>query len=222
METKIIDTVKIVDIYEKNANRELAKRMESYMKNHFSFLGIPKPLRAQLSKQFLKEKTKIKIIDWDFVFQMFEKPEREFQYLAMDYLRKLEKTLQKSDVEMLEKLIITKSWWDSVDGLAPLVGVLCQKYPELKEKVLINWMERSDIWLKRVTIIFQLKYKGQTDTEFLKRAILRNNMTKEFFLNKAIGWALRQFSKFNPDWVKLFIASYPLSPLSIREGSKYL
>ena len=222
METKIIDTVKIVDIYEKNANRELALRMESYMKNHFSFLGIPKPLRAQLSKPFLKEKTKVKIIDWDFVFQMFEKSEREFQYLAMEYLRKLEKTLQKSDIEMLEKLIKTKSWWDSVDALAPLVGVLCQKHPVLKEEVLMNWMESSDIWLKRVSIIFQLKYKDQTDTEFLKKAILRNNMTKEFFLNKAIGWALRQYSKFNPDWVKIFISTHSLSPLSIREGSKYL
>ncbi len=222
METIINDTVEIIDIYEKNANRELAKRMESYMKNHFSFLGIPKPLRAKLSKQFLKEKTKIKRIDWNFVFQMFEKSEREFQYLAMDYLRKLEKTLQKADIEMLEKLILNKSWWDSVDTLAPLVGALCLKHPELKEEVLANWMGNSNIWLKRVSIIFQLKYRDKTDTDFLKKAILRNNMTKEFFLNKAIGWALRQFSKFNPDWVKLFIASYPLSALSIREGSKYL
>jgi len=222
METKIIDTVKIVEIYEKNANRKLAKRMESYMKNHFSFLGIPKPLRAELSKQFLKDKTKSKRIDWDFVFQMFDMKEREFQYLAMEYLRKLEKTMQKSDIELLEKLILSKSWWDSVDTLALLVGVLCQKHPELKEEVLESWMTNSNIWLKRVTLIFQLKYKNETDNEFLKKTILRNNLTEEFFLNKAIGWALRQYSKFNPDWVKIFIASHSLSPLSIREGSKYL
>lgn len=220
-ETQSIEIDKLVEIYKENANKDTALRMKSYMKNHFTFLGISKPLRAELSKEFLKEIMKIKTIDWDFVFKMFEMPEREFQYLAMEYLRKLEKHLQKSDLEMLEKLILTKSWWDSVDALAPLVGILCQKYPELKEEVLEGWIMNSNIWLKRVTIIFQLKYKNKTDTEFLTKAILSNNLSEEFFLNKAIGWSLRQYSKFNADWVKVFIATHSLSPLSVREGSKY-
>lgn len=222
METQSIETDKIVEIYKKNANRELAIRMESYMKNHFSFLGIPKPLRADISKEFLKGKSKIKEIDWKFVFQMFELPDREYQYLALEYLRKLEKNLQKSDIELIEKLILTKSWWDSVDSIAPLVGVLCQKYPELKKEVLERWILNSNIWLKRITIIFQLKYKNETDTEFLSKAILSNNLSKDFFVNKAIGWSLRQYSKFNADWVKVFISTHSLAPLSIREGSKFL
>jgi 3-methyladenine DNA glycosylase AlkD len=222
METQNIGTDKIVEIYKKNANRVFAIRMESYMKNHFSFLGIPKSLRADISKEFLQGKSKSKEIDWEFVFQMFDLPYREYQYLALEYLRKLEKKIQKSDIELIEKLILTKSWWDSVDSLAPLVGVLCQKYPELKKEILEKWILNSNIWLKRVTIIFQLKYKNETDTEFLSKAILSNNLSKEFFVNKAIGWSLRQYSKYNADWVKVFISRHSLAPLSVREGSKYL
>lgn len=222
METQRIGTDKIVEIYKKNANREFAIRMESYMKNNFSFLGIPKPLRADISKAFLQGKSKNKEIDWKFVFHMFDLPYREYQYLALEYLRKLEKNLQKSDIELIEKLILTKSWWDSVDSLAPLVGVLCKKYPELKKEILEKWILNSNIWLKRVTIIFQLKYKNETDTEFLSKAILSNNLSKEFFVNKAIGWSLRQYSKCNADWVKGFISTHPLAPLSSREGSRFL
>ncbi|BAX82559.1 DNA alkylation repair protein [Labilibaculum antarcticum] len=222
METQNIGTDKIVEIYKKNANRVFAIRMESYMKKHFSFLGIPKSLRADISKEFLQGKSKSKEIDWEFVFHMFDLPYREYQYLALEYLRKLEKNLQKSDIELIEKLILTKSWWDSVDSLAPLVGVLCQKYPELKKEILEKWILNSNIWLKRVTIIFQLKYKNETDTEFLSKAILSNNLSKEFFVNKAIGWSLRQYSKYNADWVKVFISRHSLAPLSVREGSKYL
>lgn len=217
-----IDTLEIVDIYHKNADPEYAARMSTYMKNNFSFLGIPKPKRAELGKKFLKLKTKTKKLDWAFVFYLFELPEREFQYLALDYLRKLQNHLVKKDIKNLERLILAKSWWDSVDTIAPLIGVLCQKYPELKEEKLKSWMMDSNIWLKRVSIIFQLKYKDQTDTEFLKKTIFCNHLTNEFFVNKAIGWALRQYSKFNPDWVRNFISRNPLSPLSVREGSKYL
>ncbi|WP_207784542.1 DNA alkylation repair protein [Marinifilum breve] len=219
MQTK---TIPIVEQFRKNSDEANARKMSAYMKNHFPFLGLPKPKRAQLSKNFLKEMTKEKVIDWNLVHYLWELPEREFQYLALEYLGKLKKQLEKSDISNLEQLIVTKSWWDTVDSLAPLVGVLCQKYPELKTEVLGDWIISSNIWLKRASILFQLKYKNDVDTEFLTKTIIANNLSNEFFVNKAIGWALRQYSKFNPDWVKEFISKYPLSPLSVREGSKYL
>lgn len=219
MQTEII---RIVEIFRQNADPEYARRMTAYMKGHFSFLGIPKPKRAEISKSFLKEATKEKHVDWKLVQYLWDLPEREYQYLALEYLLKQQKYLEKSDLAKLEPLILSKSWWDTVDALAPLVGGICQAYPEVKEEVLADWIIASNIWLKRVSIIFQLKYKNDVDTDFLSKAILSNHLTKEFFINKAIGWALRQYSKFNPDWVKTFISQHSLSPLSIREGSKYL
>ncbi|MCY1635532.1 DNA alkylation repair protein [Marinifilum sp. D737] len=219
MQTK---TILIVEQFRKNSNEANARKMSAYMKNHFPFLGLPKPQRVELSKDFLRKITKEKMIDWNLVNYLWELSEREFQYLALEYLAKLKKQLEKPDISNIEQLIVTKSWWDSVDVLAPLVGVLCKKYPELKTEVLDDWIISSNIWLKRVSILFQLKYKNDVDTEFLSKTIIANNLSNEFFVNKAIGWALRQYSKFNPDWVKEFISKYPLSPLSIREGSKYL
>ena len=219
MQTK---TIRIIEIYNENSNEEYAGKMSAYMKNQFVFLGIPKPKRTELSKSFLKEKTKAKTIDWNLVEYLWELQEREYQYLALEYLGKLKKCLQREDIKHLQELIVKKSWWDSVDALAPLVGVLCQKHPELKNEVLESWILNDNIWLKRVTITFQLKYKDNVDTDFLSRAIRCNSLSREFFVNKAIGWALRQYSKFNPNWVRLFIASNSLSPLSVREGSKYL
>ncbi|WP_321307891.1 DNA alkylation repair protein [Marinifilum fragile] len=219
MQTK---TIRIVEQFRKNFDEEYAIKMSAYMKCRFPFLGLPKPKRDELSKGFLRKVTKDKMIDWNLVNYLWELPEREFQYLALDYLGKLKKELEKKDISKLEQLIITKSWWDSVDSLAPLVGVLCKKYPELKTEILSDWIISSNIWLKRVSILFQLKYKNDVDTQFLSKTIIANNLSNEFFVNKAIGWALRQYSKFNPDWVKEFISKYPLSPLSIREGSKYL
>ena len=222
MENQIITVESIIDAYRKNSNKEKAGQMAAYLKNKFPFLGIQKPLRKELNKEFLKEKSKTKTIDWDLVFELYQMGEREFHHLALDYLIRMQKCLEKSDIQHLEKLILMNSWWDSVDAVSPLVGVLCLQYPELKTEVVKGWITSSNIWLKRVSIIFQLTFKDETDTHFLSAAILQNNQTKEFFVNKAIGWALRQYSKTNPDWVREFIATHDLSSLSVREGSKYL
>ncbi|WP_372751416.1 DNA alkylation repair protein [Labilibaculum sp.] len=212
----------LLDAFRKNANREQAIRMEAYLKNKFPFLGLRKPVRVLLDKSFLRDACQSKYIDWEMVFYLFELEEREFHHLALEYLQKMQEKLKKQDIIHLERLILCKSWWDSVDALSPLVGVLCRKNPVLKKEVLEHWMLSSNIWLKRVSITFQLKYKNQTDSKFLEKAILANHLSKEFFVNKAIGWALRQYSKFNAAWVRNFIATHSLSPLSVREGSKYL
>jgi len=212
----------IIQIFYNNRNEENAVPMAKYMKNQFPFLGLKKPDRTALSKGFLNEKKKDKEIDWDFIFRCYELPEREFQYLAIDYMSKVANLFQPDDMKRIEKLITTKSWWDTVDAISPIVGHIAMKYPEIKETILTKWMESDNIWLKRVSILFQLKYKDKTDTEFLKKAILKNANTNEFFINKAIGWALREYSKTNKEWVRSFIENNKLSKLSVREGSKYI
>lgn len=212
----------IFEMFYNNINEEQAVQMAKYMRNKFPFLGLKKPERARLSKEFLKMKRKDTIVDWDFIFKCYHLPEREFQYLAIDYMDKVRKLFTSKDMENIEKLLTTKSWWDSVDAINRTVGYIAMEYPEVKEDIIWKWVKCDNIWLKRISIIFQLKYKEKTDTDFLEKAILHNSQTEEFFINKAIGWALREYSKTNKVWVKNFINQNPLQPLSVREGSKYL
>lgn len=215
------------DIFEKfyEARDEAqAKKMSAYMRDLFPFLGLPKPKTKELSKEFLKLRKKDKEIDWDFIFDCYSKPYREFHYLGLNYLQGVKKLLKYEDISKLEKLIITNSWWDSVDTVDGLVGDLVIKHPELKETVLLDWMHSDNFWLVRVAIDFQLSFKEKTDTEFLSRVILHNCGTDEFFINKAIGWSLREYAKTNSEWVMDFLDEHEgkLSSLSVREASKYL
>lgn len=212
----------IIQAFYNSRNDENAVPMAKYMKNKFPFLGIKTPERRLISKDFFKERKKDREVDWDFIFKCYELPEREFQYLAIGYMEQVIDLFTPDDMDKFERLITTKSWWDTVDSISPIVGYLAMKYPEIKETSILKWVESDNIWLKRVSIIFQLKYKEKTDTEFLKRAILTNANKNEFFINKAIGWALREYSKTNKEWVRNFIENHQLSKLSIREGSKYV
>ncbi|NMB28134.1 MAG: DNA alkylation repair protein [Tissierellia bacterium] len=212
----------IFEIFYKNRNKENADPMAKYMRNLFPFLGLKKPERTALSKQFLKERKKDTKVDWEFIFKCYDMPEREFQYLAIDYMEKVKDLFTPEDMENVEKLLTTKSWWDSVDAINKVVGHIVMKYPQTKEDVILKWIKSDNIWLNRIAIIFQLKYKEKTDTVFLSNAILYNCETTEFFINKAIGWALREYSKTDKEWVKEFIDNNNLSKLSIREGSKYI
>ncbi len=213
----------IINIFYAARSEENSKPMTAYMKNKFPFLGLKKPVRNNLQKVFIKNSKKTKSIDWNFVFKCWELPEREFQYLALDYLIAVKYHLVPEDIEKLQKLIIDKSWWDTVDMLAAtLIGELCIKYPDLIHKYICSWSASENIWLNRTAILFQLKYGEKTDTGLLEKIILQNKDTKEFFKNKAIGWVLRQYSKTNKEWVKRFIGNNSLHPLSVREGSKYL
>lgn len=212
----------IFQLFFDNRNEEQGQTMSKYMRNLFPFLGLKKPERSAISKEFLKIKKGDSEIDWDFIFKCFEMPEREFQYLAIDYMNKVVELFTPDDMEKIQKLLTTKSWWDSVDAINKIVGHIAIKYPKVKEDIILRWMKSDNIWLNRISIIFQLKYKEQTDTNFLQKAILANSQTTEFFINKAIGWALREYSKTNGKWVKKFIQENELSKLSIREGSKYI
>ena len=196
--------------------------MSAYMSNQFPFLGIATPVRRELSREFLKSKSK-NMVDWEFVFKCWEQPEREFQYLAMDYLNKVANALTSLDIPNLHKLIVTKSWWDTIDGLDVIVGNIALRYPEINS-TLLAWSVDENFWLRRIAIDHQLMRKNKTDTALLEKILVNNLGQTEFFVNKAIGWALRDYSKTNPDWVRGFLEKYGerMSPLSVKEASKYI
>ncbi|MDR2152540.1 MAG: DNA alkylation repair protein [Helicobacteraceae bacterium] len=204
------------------ADPEKAAPMSAYMRGKFAFLGIPMPMRKRLSRDFLNAIDK-KFVDWDFVFECWRQSEREFQYLAVDYLSKVSSALSPLDIPNLHDLVVDKSWWDSVDGLNTIIGAVALCHPELND-TLLNWSVDQNFWLRRVAIDYQLKRREKTDAALLGRIIENNFGQTEFFINKAIGWALREYSKTNPKWVRTFIKTHKdkMSPLSIREASKYI
>ncbi|WP_338473291.1 DNA alkylation repair protein [Niallia sp. XMNu-256] len=205
-------------------NQELAEPMANYMKNRFPFLGIKKPERTKLLRLFYRQTGILsQSFDPEWVMTLWEQDEREYQYAALDYLEKLLNKLDGSQITIMEKLITTKSWWDTVDALATKsVGEIARKSPEVIPEFIEGWAYGDHLWLRRTAILFQLKYKEQTNESLLYRFIEQNANSKEFFIQKAIGWALREYSKTNSESVRNFISSHQLAPLSVREGSKYL
>jgi len=217
----------VFEIFRAAANPEKATPMSTYMRDRFSFLGIPTPQRKQLSRDFLKTeflKAQGKAIcDWAFVFECWAQPEREFQYLAVGYLSKIKTILTPSDLSNLRAIVVAKAWWDTVDGLDVIIGDVAFRFPEVNA-TLLAWSRDENIWLRRIAIDHQLKRKEKTDTELLERILVNNFGQTEFFINKAIGWSLREFSKTNPVWVRDFMDRHrdEMAPLSIREAGKYL
>lgn len=208
---------------ELSRNPERAVGMGAYMRNQFPFLGISKPVRAELCKPFMKAVKQDGRIDWGVVDALWDKPEREFQYVAVEYVIALRGSLSLADLAKVKSLISTKSWWDTVDGFPKPVSHIVQQHPEAR-KTMVDWSLDPDFWVRRSAIIHQLPLRAATDTDLLETAILNNLGQREFFINKAIGWSLREYSKTDADWVRSFIDRHraALSPLSIREGSKYV
>ena len=215
--------MKIVEDFRAHADTEKAKKQEAYLRDQFKFLGLSTPVRRELSKSFLKEKAEEKIIDWQLVNRLWSEEEREFQYLACDYLRKMKKYLDATDLHKIYQLATTKSWWETVDSLDELVGYLLLS-AKIKTEDILTWSLDENFWIRRIAIDCQLGFKEATDTELLSAVIHNNLGSKEFFINKAIGWALRDYSKTNPKWVACFLAENEekLANLSLREASKYL
>ena len=212
----------IFDTFYQASNPQKAIAMEAYMRNQFKFLGIRAPERKILTRDFLKTIDRA-TIDWEFVQQCWEKDEREFQYLAIAYLTKVKQRLTVEDIPRLRQLIVTKSWWDTIDSLDKFVGYVALHHPTV-EATLLDWSTDDNIWLRRVAIDHQILRKEQTNPVLLEKIICHNFGQNEFFINKAIGWSLRDYSKTNPEWVKTFIARHQdqMAPLSIREASKYI
>ena len=198
----------------------IAASQSQYLKNKFPFLGIRTPelrktvrmlLRSSPSKDWRKE-----------VLLFWKEPEREFHHAAIHWAIHHVDDASEQDLPLFEKLIVTNSWWDTVDWIAPyLIGHLFLKYPKLLSKA-DKWIESDNLWLRRTAIIYPLRFKEKTDPERLFHYCSKLGSDKEFFVRKAIGWVLREYSKTNPTSVRSFLKNAKLSSLSIREASKYL
>ena len=218
-----MNLLEIIDCLEARADNARALDMSKYMKNKFEFFGVGASVRNEIWKPYFKEAKKTKKIDWDFIEICFKHDKRECQYTAAYYLKYMQRFLVEDDIPKLKELVLTKSWWDTVDILDKVIGSIIYNNKNLYP-IILEWSKDDNIWLRRVAIDHQLLRKENTDEQLLEKILINNLNHKEFFVNKAIGWALRDYSKTNPQWVRNFIEVHKenMVSLSIREASKYL
>lgn len=212
------------NLFEENADAEKAKGMADYMKNRFKFLGLPRPIRDFIQKELFAVYKPETAEELEFVIRkLWQMPFREYHYVACDLLAKNKKMVKDLSVDFFEYLIETNSWWDSVDTIcSKVIGPYYEFHKGDYLTELKSWYLSADFWKRRACIIFQLNYKENTDLKWLTDRIMENSMSKEFFLQKAIGWALRQYSRTNSQWVISFVEEHELMPLSKKEALRLL
>jgi 3-methyladenine DNA glycosylase AlkD len=221
-----------MEVYIKNLVEEIrgladpvrAEYAKKYMRNQFEFIGPDTKRLRECISQYTKVNGYPDISKLsDFSLKLWELPEREFQHTAIHVIRKMYKKIRIEDILWIEKIIVQKSWWDTVDGIAGWIcGDYFKMYPEQIKPITGRWMVSGNMWLQRSALLFQLKYKQNTDTLLLANFIEQLSSHTDFFIRKAIGWILREYSKTNKQWVQEFVNSHSLSGLSTREASKYL
>lgn len=206
-----------------HADPEYAEGSWKYFRNQFDFLGIRTPILRKITKQYTKKNgmpsgEELK----EVILLLWRQPEREYQRMALYILEEAEDNLTMQDVPWLTGLITTKSWWDSVDLLATkILGRLFSDNEAWSHRFTDQWIEDDNIWLQRTALLYQLHYKENTDQNRLFRYIRRRKESEEFFVQKAIGWALRQYARTAPKEVLTFIEQTDLKPLSKREALKH-
>jgi 3-methyladenine DNA glycosylase AlkD len=207
------------------ADPDRAGSMQAYMRDQFRYLGIPMPPLRVLWRQVLAGLPKPTEADLrDAATECWRKTEREYQYFACFWLARHIKIASPGMLGTAGMLITTKSWWDTVDTLAAdTVGPLVRRQPELVS-TMDEWIVDENLWLARTAILHQLRYKQDTDADRLFRYCLAQSQHRDFFIRKAIGWALREYAKTDAPAVRAFLAEHGdrLAPLSVREASKHL
>lgn len=224
------DIQKLIDQLEAqfklHTNLENGSAMSQYMKNRFSFFGIKSPERRIIQSKWISSLPKDLAHDsaWQLIRELWNKEDREFHYVAIDWLNKWnKKQIELNDADQIEWLLTNNSWWDSVDSIASnYLGKYCQKFPEESKVLIEKWRFCDNLWLNRSCLIFQLKYGKNVDFHLLKDLIIQFKGNKEFFIQKAIGWSLRQYSKFEPEEVRLFLNEINLQGIAKKEASKYI
>ncbi|MDO5670511.1 MAG: DNA alkylation repair protein [Corynebacterium sp.] len=191
------------------ADPSRAAGMAAYMRDQFPFLGVATPQRRRAVKGLLP-----RTLDTELVDALFALPEREFHYVACDHLGQV--PLESAAADFLRSLVVRKSWWDTVDALAKPVGQACT--PQEMQA----WARDENLWVRRVAVLHQLGRREATDTGLLGEILTANLDSGEFFIDKAVGWALREYSKTDPAWVRDFLDEHVVAPLTRREGAKYL
>lgn len=212
----------LIEKFQAHTNEELARPMAAYMKNQFAFLGIQSPARKQLLKEYLAEHQLPAASELqEEVWALYQLPEREFQYAAIALLEKMAAHLSIEHLPFLQKLIEAKSWWDSVDAIAPsIAGSIVKGERQEGNTFMLEWAAAGNMWTNRAAILHQLKFKNETDTALLACIISYHAESPQFFHQKAIGWALREYAKTDPEWVRSYVAATPMKALSKREALK--
>jgi 3-methyladenine DNA glycosylase AlkD len=205
-----------------------APQMRAYMKSEMPFRGVPKPARTVLNRRLITEYplpnrelfTKAVVTLWR------EAEFREERYAALDLAghRAYAGWQDSSLLPLYEELVVTGAWWDFVDEIAiRLIGPILRAEPDVLTPRLREWARDADRWRRRTAVLCQVGAKADTDTALLTHTIEENVEDPDFFLRKGIGWALREYAKTNPGWVRLFVETHPgLSGLSRREALKHL
>lgn len=224
----MINSSNLIDLFRKHFQQlgdpERAMFMSKYLKNQFEFFGVNAPARKLLGRQLVHG------FDWadqksflEFVDLCWKEHKREFNYTALDLSFRFRKKLNQDSIPFYVKLIGRESWWETVDGIAPqIIGRLIIDQPEKVKHYAEKWMAMDELWYQRSALILQLMYKDKTDFDLLKKLILQKANSREFFIQKAAGWALRQYSKTDPAAVQDFINKNKLPALTIREGMKFI
>ena len=212
------------EVFVANADKTTAAGQKAYMKNNFEFFGIKTPVRRLLVKPFLEKaylpaKSDMK----KTVPELWVLPQREFHYFGQELAAKFKKQADEKDIELFEMMVLNNSWWDTVDFIAVhLMGNYFKQHPQKIESYVNKWLAGDNMWLQRCALLFQLKYKHATDTVLLASVIKKLSGSKEFFIKKAIGWVLREYSRTNPEWVKKFVHNNTISNLSKKEALRLM
>lgn len=215
---------KIIELFKQNANPVIAAGAKKYLRNQFEFFGISSPKRNELMKTFFAQNP---LPDYlalqEIVRELWNCKERELHYFAMVLPEKLKRKWESDFSELIEFMVTNNSWWDTVDFIAShLAGSFFKKFPKEIEKQTTIWMESGNIWLQRTCILFQLKYRKDLNENLLYSFCDELKDSDEFFIRKAIGWALREYSKTNPESVLAFVNETKLKPLSEKEATRII
>ncbi|PCI35933.1 MAG: DNA alkylation repair protein [Flavobacteriaceae bacterium] len=207
-----------------SSNLRLALKQKAYVRNQFEFYGLKTTERREIQKPFLiKDFLPEKNESIAIIKLLWEKPQREYHHFSQELAFKYVNQLEKTDIVLFEYMVTHKSWWDTVDFIAnKLMGAYFKKYPEQRKVYIEKWLKSTNIWLHRSALLFQLKYKNDLDKELLSHIINSLLGSKEFFINKAIGWLLREYSRTNPEWVIEYVEKTELSTLSKREALRLI
>lgn len=212
-------------LLEEERDAERAENMAAYLKTEMPFYGVSSPVRRQIMKRLRRFAPETNDEYRRQVSQLWSLPHREEKYLAIDWARQHKRFISFENVDLYERMLTDGAWWDLVDDVAAnLVGTVVRTDLDRMRPVLERWLSGDDLWLRRTVIICQLKSRENTDTELLFDACSRSAHDTDFFIRKAIGWALRQHSRVDPDAVRDFVEHHrgDLSGLSLREATKYL
>ncbi len=209
------------------ADEAKAAGMKAYLLNQFEFLGLPAPVRRQAVKDMGKVKWQNSVDLLAVAELLWQKHQREYRYTAVDLLRKHSALLSVNELPALQALLLRDPWWETVDGLSAVIADIMHAAVQQQPNAAVAmdvWLKHPSYWVRRSAMLHQLGWRLNTDTTRLFGYATQLADGKEFFIRKAIGWALRDYARWNPEAVTDFVVQHrhTLSGLTVREAAKHL